>query len=88
MMGTAVTHSRPSLGKLGADLRWFIEKNGVDPEKAIVAIGVESEIDKSLLCAALLREHDPAVSQTFGSNSVIVHGVRLSVVIVPKREPA
>jgi len=80
----AVTTSN-TLSKVGAHLRWLIEKSGVNPENgsAIITIGVRNNEDQSRMIATLLREYDANHMQRTDTDStyVRVHGVPIFVVV-------
>lgn len=84
---TVAVSMEPTLRKLGAHLRWFIEKNGVNSEDVIVSIGVKSENDRSLLISGFLREFDKDTMKRWDKapDGVQVHGVKVFVVL-PKSQ--
>lgn len=91
-MGSPATHkaaptSNPTLGKVGADMRWLLEKSGIDPESALVTITVHDDASKDRLISTFAAEFDQ--SQMFRDEQfpdiVVVHGIRMIVVMVPKK---
>ena len=52
------TSTQNILRKLGAHLRWMLEKEGLKPEEVSVAICVGNETEKSLMISAFLRDFD------------------------------
>ena len=70
------------LSKLGADLRWFLEREGVDPERCVVSIGVAGEVERSRVISAMLRDFDARTMRHFDAEPamVVAHGVPLFVV--------
>lgn len=80
-----------TLRKLGAHLRWFIERAGVDPEKCHVIIGVPSTIDQSLIRSEMLREFDKGTMTDNASapTTTWVHGVPITICVTkPASETA
>ena len=67
----------PTLSKFGADLRWLLEKSGVDPEKVTVSIGVRGNDGQSKVIATLLREYNPTTMRRWDKypNMLVIHGV-------------
>ena len=70
------------LSKVGADLRWFLEREGVDPEQCVVSIGVNDEAARDQLLAALRRDFDGKTMRHFDAElaMVISHGVPMFVI--------
>lgn len=83
--------SSNTLRKVGADLRWLMQKSGVDPERsspehpagAVVSIAVNTTVDQSLLISTILREFDADVMHREDQNPhcVRVFGVWLCVLV-------
>ena len=87
-MSGAVAHStQNTLRKLGADLRWFVEKNGVDPQKATVMLCVESLADRDKLIDGFGREYEGEVMKRWAHApfQIMVHGIGIAIVV---KEPA
>jgi hypothetical protein len=76
----------PTLRKLGAHLRWFIEKSGVEPEHAVVCINVHTTEEQSKLISRLLSEFDGTTMTRRDEYSqlVVVHGVPLWICVIEK----
>lgn len=83
MTKAAAAHT---LRKLGADLRWLIEGNGVDPERAHVVIVVETKADRERLTECFAQGFDAGAMarSSAAPHQVTVHGVRIAVSV---REP-
>jgi hypothetical protein len=77
-----------TLSKVGAALRWFLEREGIDPESCVVSIGVCTSADAQKLMTAFLREFDEAMMfrRSDVPPMVIAHGVPLCVMV--KKEHA
>lgn len=76
-----------TIRKLGAHLRWAIEKEGVDVESAAVVILVKDEVERSKMISAFLRNFDPETMAASAEHpgKIIVHGVAV-IVSVKKGE--
>jgi len=74
-----------TLSKVGAHLRWLLEKSGIDPENGgtVISIGVRSNEEQSRLISTLLREYDANNMQRSDTDAafVRVHGVPIFVVV-------
>lgn len=70
--------------KVGAHLRWLLEKSGVDAEAAHVMIGVRTVDDRRKLLQHITNNFDEAVMSTATNDrmSVRVHGVLVSVGVI------
>ena len=84
------TTGRQTFSKLGAHLRWLIEKSEIDPENAVVSIQVKTNHDQSLLISTMLREMDHSCMQHHDGypHMVVVHGVPIWVVVAPRKKEA
>jgi hypothetical protein len=79
------TSTHNTLRKLGADLRWLVEKCGVAPELIHVAIVVRSQAEVDKIAAGFEREFDAAsMERGDRGNKIVVHGVRIAAVILEK----
>lgn len=78
--------SRPTLRKAGADFRWLIEKSGVNPETALVTIGVPTRADRDRLSVTLVNEFDQECMWRDGQfdHIVEVFGLRIVIVALPE----
>jgi hypothetical protein len=74
--------SKPTLRKVGADLRWLLEKSGVNPEAAIVSIGVPNNADKMQMIATLKKEFEAGVMVQYPAmpHAIEIYGVKVLVV--------
>ena len=80
-LGFAPTQN--TLRKLGADLRWLLDKNRVDAEKSYAIIVVETVAERDRLIAAFHTNFDAAsMSRSVKSpHQVTIHGVRVAVTV-------
>jgi hypothetical protein len=88
MSSTVSTQNTTS--KLGAHLRWMLEKEGVNPERVIVSLGVGSEDERNRMIVAFDRDFD-RLHMKRGKDFpglVIVHGVPIVIVVNNKIESA
>ncbi len=83
-----VTSTTNMLSKVGADLRWFIEREGVDPTKCIVSIGVPDGAALERMKAMYGRDFDArSMSRDERYPAIVVsHGIPLC--LLTKTEPA
>lgn len=82
MTGGVATSTQNTLRKLGANLRWFIEKSGVKPEEVYVAIVVNSKADRDKITAAFTREHDRETMTRFETpDRLAISGVKVTVTV-------
>lgn len=81
------TSTSNTLRKLGAHLRWHMEKSGVDADAATAVIVVPDETQRSRLIDSMLRDFDQSCMKADDAKpgQVMVHGVRIAVVV---KEPA
>lgn len=80
-MPTSATSTDKTLRKFGANLRWLIEKSGINPEATVVTIGVKDVAAKGRLLSTIAREFDRecmTTSVTMG-DAVIIFGVPVFV---------
>ena len=80
MSGVVKTATQNTLRKLGADARWLLDKNGVDAEKAYIAILVETPAERDRMMVAFQDEFDKA-SMTRTTSTITVHGVKIFVTV-------
>lgn len=80
-MPSAAISTDKTLSKAFANLRWLIEKNGVDPETVVVSIGVRNRAEKDRLTVGLGKEFDSSCMRapTNCPESIIVHGIPIFV---------
>lgn len=79
MTSKSAVSTTNTLSKLGAHLRWQVEKSGVDPEKVDVFIVVRTKDEAALIKARFLEDFDPA-AMTHNKNAphlFCVHGVKI-----------
>ena len=79
------------LSKFGADLRWMLEKEGINPEDTSVHIAVKDEVERSRVISAFIRDFDAKVMHQIDgvSDWVVVHGMRIGVFVPsPSKEEA
>ena len=84
MSGGIATSTQNTLSKLGAHLRWQLEKCGLDAERdAVVTIVVESEVQRSKLISGFLAGYDRSVMRRDDGQpgQIVLHGVRVAVVV-------
>jgi hypothetical protein len=80
--GAPTTSTQNTLRKLGAHLRWFIEKSGVNPEGVYVAIVVNSKADHDRITAAFAQEHDRQFMVRFETpDRIAINGVKVTVTV-------
>jgi hypothetical protein len=86
MAGVAISMQN-TLRKVGADLRWQLEKCGISAEKAYVVIVVETKAERDRVIEGFARDYDSAVMRHADGapHQIIIHGVRIAVRV---REPA
>src|SRR6266550_4580301 len=84
-----ISTTKNSLRKLGADVRWLVEKSGVDPEKALITIGVDTTEEQSGLISTLIIEFDATCMSRVETHPhhVKVHGVNIFVIVHKKKPP-
>lgn len=85
----ATVSTENTLRKTGAHLRWLMERAGVNPEAAMVIVGVKDEVERSLMLSAFLRDFDPASMRRMDAmpHVVEVHGVTIGVAVrKPEKE--
>ncbi len=83
----AVTIKTKTLSKLGADVRWYLEQCGVNPEQTAVIIAVPNVIAQSRMIEGFLRDFDNGGVMKRDDNSphrVVVHGVPIWVMVEQK----
>jgi hypothetical protein len=80
--------SRPTLCKVGADLRWLLEKSGIDAEKTLVTIGVPTKADKDRLSIVFANEFDAATMKRVNGSEYIIEVLGLNIIVVSTPEIA
>ncbi len=77
------TATSNALRKLGAHLRWLLEREGVDPEQCVISLGVPDEVARSQMISALLRDFDAATMTRHDgfAEVVVVHGVPICITV-------
>ena len=82
--GVAISHQN-TLRKFGADLRWLVEKSGLNPEQVVVSLGVKTTHDQSLLLSTFLREFDGAAMMRYDQfpHMIQLHGVTVWAIVTP-----
>lgn len=80
-MSAPARSAERTLGKLGAHLRWQIEKAGVDPEAADVVILVDALAEAERLTTAFHEGFDGSVMSRAPTQPslFVVHGVRIRI---------
>jgi hypothetical protein len=70
------------LSKVGADLRWFLEREGVDPEQCVVSIGVPDRAALDRLTVAYGRDFDARTMRRDARFPAVMvsHGVPLCAI--------
>lgn len=83
MSGAPATSSENTLNKASAHLRWLIEKSGVNPERAIVCVILDTVADRDKLEARFADEFRPAtMSKSSASpHQIVANGVKITVTV-------
>lgn len=89
-MAGVTTSTQNTLRKLGADLRWLVEKSGLNPEEMIVSLGVKTAHEQSLMLTTFLREFDGATMMRYDAfpHMIQLNGVTVWVVVSPPKKEA
>ena len=86
-----VVSTTNTLSKLGAHLRWLAEREGVDPERCIVSVGVRGEDGLRKMTDAFARDFDAATMRHDARypSIYVVHGVPICLVLcVDDKKPS
>ncbi len=88
-MAAAATSTVNMLSKVGADLRWFLEREGVDPERCVVSIGVPDEVAVAAVSETFRRDYVAGRMERRDDCPlmIVAHGVRMAVVARSKKLP-
>jgi hypothetical protein len=78
--GAPATSTDNTLQKASSHLRWLVEKSGVDPERAVVCIVVDTAAERDRIDATFAREHDHrTMAKTGKPHQVVANGVKIMV---------
>ncbi len=89
-MAGVTTPTQNTLRKFGADLRWLVEKSGLDPERLVVSLGVKDSHDQSLMLSTFLREFDGETMMRYDAfpHMIQLNGVTVWVIVTPPKKEA
>ena len=83
--GSPAVSTENTLRKVGSHLRWFMEKSGVNPEKAAVCIVVDSHAERDSIAARFAAEFVAGEMQRVAStDGAVVAGVKIFVTVKEK----
>jgi hypothetical protein len=85
MTKAGIISAENTLRKIGAHLRWQLEKCGVDAEKQTFVIVVSTDDERDAIVAGFERDFDQgSMSRGTDTHRITVHGVNISVVVQAK----
>lgn len=88
-MSSTTLHG-PTLSKLGADLRWFLEQNGVDAERVVFSISVKTKAEQERIISGFYRsfDHRTMVRHDKYPEAIWLHSIPMWVIVDKPKESA